>query len=115
MIGAGIIGVIGLLIVLLFMRDTPQSLGYQLSEPKKEVDEGKAEENITMAVASSQKCSPGTSKNKHNALTFNKPNINAGQLRLPLKILSEIRPEATVPIIPHTELMDIMNDASSVS
>lgn len=44
MIGAGIIGVIGLLIVLLFMRDTPQSLGYQLSEPKKEVNEGKAED-----------------------------------------------------------------------
>lgn len=36
MIGAGIIGMIGLLIVLLFMRDTPQSLGYQLSETKVE-------------------------------------------------------------------------------
>lgn len=45
MIGAGIIGLIGLIIVLLFMRDTPQSLGYNLSDAKKETEKGERAEN----------------------------------------------------------------------
>ena len=46
MIGAGLIGIIGLIIVLLFMRDTPQSLGYQLSEAKQDAQKGKTENKV---------------------------------------------------------------------
>lgn len=46
MIGAGVIGIIGLIIVLIFMRDTPQSLGYQLSEAKQDVPKGKSDDKV---------------------------------------------------------------------
>ena len=34
MIGAGVVGIIGVIVVLLFMRDTPQSLGYMMEDAK---------------------------------------------------------------------------------
>lgn len=40
MIGAGIIGLVGLVVVLVFMRDTPQSLGYQLAETNEATAKG---------------------------------------------------------------------------
>lgn len=55
MIGAGIIGIIGLVIILLFMRDTPQSVGYRLNEtatvnsgktPIEDVDINKAQKAV---------------------------------------------------------------------
>jgi hypothetical protein len=68
----------------------------------------------TIAKASTQKCTPGTNRNKQRADTFINPNIKAGTLRLPAKNLSEIIPEKTVPTIPHTELIDIIKLASKV-
>lgn len=46
MIGAGFIGVIGLIIVLIFMRDTPQSLGFQSPEIKQDVQKGKTDDKV---------------------------------------------------------------------
>lgn len=43
MIGAGVIGLVGLLIVLIFMRDTPQSLGYQLDDVRTDNNGTKSE------------------------------------------------------------------------
>lgn len=67
-----------------------------------------------MAVTSIQKLVPGTSRNRHRATTFMRPNTNAGTLRLPLKNLSDMSPENTVPTMPHTELIEIMKLASRV-
>jgi hypothetical protein len=61
-----------------------------------------------MDNASIQKWTPGTSRNRHSAATFIKPKISAGAFLRPLKNLSEITPENIVPIIPQTELMEMI-------
>ena len=60
------------------------------------------------------KCTPGTRRNKQSATTLTNPKTKAGIFLEPLKSLSEIRPEAIVPTIPHTELIEIIKLASSV-
>ena len=86
-----------------------------ISPPRKHSSTPMLSPNSTMASASSQKCTPGTSRNRHKASTFSSPNSRAGRLRLPPKKRSEITPENTVPTMPQAELMEMMKLASSVS
>ncbi|MDE6338427.1 MAG: MFS transporter [Muribaculaceae bacterium] len=44
MIGAGLVGVVGFLMLLIFMRDTPQSLGFLLNEKTASADKNRKEE-----------------------------------------------------------------------
>ncbi len=114
MLGAGVIGLLGFGMLLLFMRDTPQSQGFLLNE--KGASTAGSEKAQTDDFNKAQKAVLRNPAIWVLALAsaFIRPNISAGTLRLPLKNLSEIRPENTVPTMPHTELIDMMKLASSV-
>ena len=74
-------------------RSIARAISTAISPPKKQISTPMPSPKRIIATASSQKCTPGTNKNKHNAKTFVSPKIKAGTLRRPPNSLSEITPE----------------------